>query len=62
MPRGKPAGTPCAQLSPEGLCKLFGKPERPAVCSSLKPSVEMCGSTAEEAFAYLADLERATAP
>jgi len=62
MPEGKPAGLPCAQLSPEGLCLLFGKAERPAVCLSLKPSARMCGSSREEALAYLDDLERATAP
>ena len=62
MPEGKPAGRPCAQLSPDGLCRLFGKAERPAFCLSLKPSAEMCGSSREEALAYLEALERATAP
>jgi uncharacterized protein len=62
MPKGKAAGLPCAQLSPEGLCSLFGQASRPAVCSSLKPSLEMCGSSREEALAYLAALEAATAP
>lgn len=62
MPRGKPAGRACPQLSPEGLCLLYGKPERPPVCSSLRPSAEMCGSCREEALAYLSLLERITAP
>lgn len=62
MPNGKPAGVRCAQLSPEGLCLLYGRPERPAVCDSLKPSAEMCGSSREEALGYLATLEEATAP
>lgn len=62
MPTGKAAGTPCVQLSAGGLCLLFGKPERPAVCSSLRPSAEMCGSSREEALAYLAELERLTSP
>lgn len=62
LPRGKPAGQACPQLSSEGLCLLYGKPERPAVCGSLKPSLEMCGRSREEALAYLADLERATRP
>ena len=61
-PRGKPAGQPCPQLSPSGLCLLFGKPERPDVCISLEPSLEMCGSFREEALAYLGELERLTAP
>jgi hypothetical protein len=38
---GKPAGVRCVQLSDDGLCALFGRPERPAVCSSLRPSLEM---------------------
>ena len=62
MPRGKPAGTRCAQLAPDGRCLLFGKADRPAVCASLRPSAEMCGSTGDEALAYLEALERATAP
>lgn len=61
MPRGKPAGVPCAQLSPQGLCRIYGKPERPAVCASLKAAAQMCGSSREEALAYLAALEAATA-
>ncbi|MED4602211.1 YkgJ family cysteine cluster protein [Paenibacillus validus] len=62
MPHGKPAGVRCSQLSDENTCNLFGKPERPAVCSSLKASVEMCGRSNEEAFALLSDLEQATRP
>jgi uncharacterized protein len=62
MPRGKAAGVPCVQLTETGLCGIYGQPERPAVCGSLKPSPEMCGSSREEALAYLAALEAATAP
>ncbi|KXK28025.1 MAG: hypothetical protein UZ01_02880 [Candidatus Brocadia sinica] len=62
MPNGKPAGVRCQQLSPDNRCILFGKPERPAVCLSLQSSEEMCGQTAEEAYAYLEFLERCTAP
>ena len=62
MPDGKPAGVRCVQLDEAGRCKLFGLPERPAVCVGLRPSVEMCGSSAEEALAYLTWLEAATAP
>ena len=61
-PQGKPAGVRCAQLSPDNLCRLYGRPERPRVCARLKPSPEMCGQTAAEAYATLADLERATQP
>ena len=62
MPRGKPAGIPCVQLLPDLRCALFGKPERPAVCASLRPSPEMCGRSREAALAGLTALERATQP
>jgi uncharacterized protein len=62
MPRGKPAGVRCAQLTEDNRCRLFGLPERPAVCASLRPSEEMCGASNEEALLRLTLLERATAP
>ena len=62
MPNGKPAGVRCVQLTEDNRCKLFGKPERPAVCASLRASAEMCGRTTEEALAYLAWLEKETTP
>ncbi|MFC3339074.1 YkgJ family cysteine cluster protein [Paracandidimonas soli] len=62
MPRGKPAGVPCIQLDEDYRCKLFDKPERPAFCGGLKPAADMCGMTREHAIAWLADLEKATAP
>ena len=62
MPAGKPAGVRCVQLTDDNRCLLFGLPERPAVCVNLRPMREMCGGTMEEALAYLAFLERATAP
>lgn len=62
MPQGKPAGTPCVQLSDQGLCRIFGKPERPAVCGQLPASEEMCGKNSSEALAYLTELERLTCP
>jgi uncharacterized protein len=62
MPGGKPAGVRCIQLTPDNRCALFGCPERPAVCASLRPTPEMCGSTDEEAMVFLTLLERATAP
>jgi uncharacterized protein len=60
MPDGKPAGVRCIHLSADYRCALFGKPDRPAVCNSLRASEEMCGTTAREAYDYLARLERAT--
>lgn len=62
LPRGKPAGLACPCLSPEGLCTIYGKPERPSVCSSLRADPEMCGASREEALAYLSALERETLP
>lgn len=62
MPGGKPAGVPCVNLTADYRCGLFGKPERPAVCGSLPPSLEMCGTSNEEAYAILSALERATRP
>ncbi|MEH6460124.1 YkgJ family cysteine cluster protein [Chitinimonas sp. JJ19] len=60
MPHGKRAGERCVQLDERDLCKLFGKPERPAVCSGLQPSQEMCGNSREQAMHYLGWLERET--
>ncbi len=62
MPGGKPAGVRCVQLDDAGLCRLFGLPERPAVCVRFRASQETCGRSAEEAFVLLVELERLTAP
>lgn len=62
MPHGKPAGVPCAQLLPDLRCALFGRPERPAVCASLRPTEAMCGRDRDDALGRLAALERATRP
>jgi uncharacterized protein len=62
MPHGKPAGVRCVQLSEDNRCLLFGKPERPAVCTRLRPMREMCGDSAQEAMIYLTELEIASAP
>ena len=62
MPQGKLAGVPCVQLDEQLRCRLFGKPERPAVCASLQPSAEMCRDSAAEAMTWLLTLEAATAP
>lgn len=62
MPEGKPAGVRCVQLDDKGFCRLFGSPERPGVCVSLKPSAEMCGHDAGYALNFLEILEKATSP
>ena len=60
MPAGKPAGARCVQLDAENRCRIFGRPERPAVCAGLQPSVEMCGDSSEHAIRWLAELEDMT--
>ncbi|WP_339939529.1 YkgJ family cysteine cluster protein [Undibacterium luofuense] len=62
MPNGKPAGVRCIQLGEDERCKIFGHPDRPAFCTGLQPSAEMCGNTREQAMFWLAELERVTAP
>lgn len=62
MPDGKPAGVACVQLTPDNRCQLFGQPERPAVCGNLRPSLDMCGMTNQEAFVLLTELELVTRP
>lgn len=66
LPNGKPAGVRCTQLTEDNRCMMFGDPRRPAVCSSLRATVEMCGedtnvnATHIHAMTFLATLERAT--
>ncbi len=48
------------QLRADFSCAIFGSPSRPAVCSGLKPSAEMCGETREFALTHLAELETLT--
>lgn len=62
MPDGKPAGVRCVQLTDDNRCKLYGHPDRPQVCIRLRPNEEMCGQNADEALAYLIELERLTSP
>jgi uncharacterized protein len=62
MPGGKPAGARCVQLAPDNRCRLFGLPQRPAVCVGLRASESMCGATAAQALALLAAMESATRP
>lgn len=62
MPHGKPAGVPCVQLDEEFRCRLFGTPERPAFCASLRPGPDLCGRSRDEAFSLIEQLERQTRP
>ena len=64
--KGKPAGVRCVQLDDDNRCLIFGDPRRPAVCSSLRASVEMCGenesvpATRVHAMKFLSALEAQT--
>ena len=62
MPLGKPAGLRCVQLDEVNRCRLFGQPERPAVCASLRPAAEMCGANRQQAMTWLEQLEHHTQP
>lgn len=62
MPHGKPAGVPCVQLDADFGCRLFGRPERPAFCVSLRPQPAMCGTDRAQALDTLRLLELATSP
>jgi Fe-S-cluster containining protein len=62
MPQGKPAGVRCVQLDADNGCRIFGQPERPAVCGGLQPSIEMCGRNQQHAIRWLSQLEAATSP
>ncbi|MGY3941983.1 YkgJ family cysteine cluster protein [Aeromonas tecta] len=61
MPAGKSAGVPCVQLDVQLGCKIFGRPERPAVCSGFRPMRDVCGSHRQEAIWLIGELERLTA-
>jgi hypothetical protein len=62
MPDGKPSGVRCVQLTNDLKCALFGMPERPAICVRFAPGTEMCGTSAEQALAYLSKMELLTSP
>lgn len=62
LPRGKPAGVRCPHLDDHRACRLFGHPDRPEVCRSLKPAPEMCGDSPAQALAWLRGLEDETRP
>ena len=60
MPNGKKAGERCIQLDENNLCKIFGQPDRPKVCSNLKPTKVMCKATNNEALETLTLWEKLT--
>ena len=62
MPGGKRAGERCVQLDEHERCRIFGQADRPAVCSQLRPSAEMCGADRAHALRWLDQMEQLTAP
>lgn len=62
MPEGKPAGVRCVHLDERERCRIFGHPDRPVVCRSLKPHPSMCHDRRETAMRWLTWLERQTEP
>jgi hypothetical protein len=50
------------QLLPDMRCAIFGRPERPAFCASLRPTETMCLASRDDALAGLRRLELATRP
>ncbi|RKR06286.1 hypothetical protein C7446_1225 [Kushneria sinocarnis] len=57
QPHGKPAGVRCIQLDDNNLCRLFGHPERPAVCRAFDYDSALCGDHRDQALARLSELE-----
>jgi uncharacterized protein len=62
MLHGKPAGVRCVQLTDDDRCKLWGRPERPAVCGRFAPALDSCGTSRAQAFSILTRWERLTEP
>jgi hypothetical protein len=58
----KAAGIPCPHLSGDLRCAVFSSPARPACCSGLQPTTEMCGNSRDEALQWLNRLEQLTSP
>lgn len=60
MEAGKPAGLRCVNLDRHNRCTIHNTAAYPAVCKSLRPSQEMCGTNNAYAFHYLELLEELT--
>jgi Fe-S-cluster containining protein len=60
MPDGKPAGVRCVNLNDANLCSIFGRPERPLVCSAFQADIEVCGGSQEEAIRLIGWWEQET--
>jgi uncharacterized protein len=62
MPNGKPAGVRCVQLADDFRCKIFGRAERPQVCSDFQAEPLFCGDSREQALQLIQQLELDTCP
>ncbi|MGE5172802.1 MAG: Fe-S-cluster oxidoreductase [Betaproteobacteria bacterium] len=60
MPRGKPAGVKCAQLTKENRCAIYEQADRPDICDSYQATEELCGPSRDDALRLLTELERIT--
>ena len=60
MPDGKPAGVRCVQLDDDMRCRIFGQPQRPAVCAAFTAETDICGDDREFALQTLTELEAVT--
>ncbi|MGM0481912.1 MAG: YkgJ family cysteine cluster protein [Pseudomonadota bacterium] len=60
MENGKKAGQRCVQLDHDNKCRLFGLPERPAVCGQFSAEASVCGDSREQALILLTRLEQCT--
>jgi hypothetical protein len=56
MEGGKAVGERCIHLMDDYKCALFGKPERPPVCSAFKAEPLFCGTNRDEAMKILLSL------
>lgn len=59
---GKPGGVRCDHLTKDNKCALYGKPERPKVCSSYNPDAIYCGKNFNDAMLSYGILETLTDP
>ena len=62
MEGGKPAGVKCVHLNEHHFCILHGSSLYPEVCRNFTPTLDVCGSNAEQAAENLTKLEKVTNP
>lgn len=57
MPNGKPVGVRCVQLADDFRCEIFGRADRPKVCSDFQAEALFCGDSREQALQLMQQLE-----